>query len=116
MTAKTKMFHETCCRCGIVFGMPVCLRDTLLGDGSLYFYCPNGHRLHYPGVDREQELSSQLSFTRDRLTSLRESNEYLKRRLAATQGVVTKMRNKIHAYRDAVGECERLDDGRWSSD
>jgi hypothetical protein len=41
------MITETCCNCGVAFGIPSDLHRRLQNDPDKWFYCPNGHRQHY---------------------------------------------------------------------
>jgi hypothetical protein len=52
------MVTETCCNCGVVFGMPSDLAEVLQNDPNKYFYCPNGHSQHYM-KSREQRLREE---------------------------------------------------------
>lgn len=40
------MYTETCCVCGIPFGIPETIQKARLADGKK-FYCSNGHGQHY---------------------------------------------------------------------
>lgn len=40
------MYTETCCVCGVEFGIPETIQKARLVDGKL-FYCPNGHDQYY---------------------------------------------------------------------
>lgn len=52
------MATETCCNCGVLFGMPLPLQETFQNDPDKYFYCPNGHSQHY-SESTEQKLRKE---------------------------------------------------------
>lgn len=60
------MVTESCCDCGVVFGMPSDLQEQLRSDSNKWFYCPNGHRQHY-SVSTETKLRKELEAERNRL-------------------------------------------------
>lgn len=47
------LVEETCCNCGIVFGIEEELRDQRHEDGR-EFYCPNGHAQHFVESSEDQ--------------------------------------------------------------
>lgn len=54
-----KTFHivtETCCACGVLFGMEERYRQQRLTDHAL-FYCPNGHPQNYTGKSHKEQLA-----------------------------------------------------------
>lgn len=53
------LFVETCCNCGIPFGIENNLRDQLYENGNL-FYCPNGHAQHYGKRDTLEKQIKKL--------------------------------------------------------
>jgi hypothetical protein len=94
--------HETCCRCGVEFGMPKALRDVRLADHG-NFYCPLGHPQHYTAgkteVELEREKRERAEADRDfwmrEEAAERERAEAEKRRHAATKGQLTKAKKRI---------------------
>lgn len=46
-TETITMVTETCCNCGVAFGIPRDLQQQFKNDESKWFYCPNGHKQHY---------------------------------------------------------------------
>lgn len=60
--------HINCAECGIDFCMPTAHHQRLR-ESHETFYCPNGHRNHYPGkTDKEKRIETlerQLKWARD---------------------------------------------------
>lgn len=53
---------ETCCNCGVVFGLESNYQNSLR-ETHAWFHCPNGHRQHYTGEsdqDKANRLQRQL--------------------------------------------------------
>ncbi len=85
---------ETCCRCGIDFGVPKDFSDAAQKDSNKWFYCPNGHRQHYTtskAVRLQRQLDSALSRERDLGYRL----EHTRRSRAALKGQVTKIKRRV---------------------
>lgn len=120
--AKTISFTEQlifevihCAHCGCPFG----LTDDLVGrrrkDGTV-FYCPHGHDNYYtPGPTPAQKLKAlqdQLDQQKVRLSQTeadakwqKSRAENLDRRLSATRGVVTRIKNRVK--NGICPECNR---------
>ena len=60
------MITVSCCRCGVIFGMPSDLNQAFLDDSTKYFHCPNGHNQHYSESTSER-LKKELAKTKERL-------------------------------------------------
>ncbi len=102
-TEEIVMVRETCCSCGIVFGMEKNYRDELKDTGNS-FYCPNGHGQHYT-----ESTEKKLEEAKKALKSARESEEWwkgraeshakeaesVKRMLRSTRGQLTKTKKRI---------------------
>lgn len=91
-----------CCNCGVVFGVPLGMRDNLR-ETKKQFFCPNGHPQSYhqneaDRLRRERDLLAQRIAQKDdeiaRQKSLRESAE---RSAAAMRGQVTRLHNRAKA-------------------
>lgn len=96
---------ETCCKCGVTFGLTDRFRDEHVENGK-DFYCPNGHPQHYTTSLAAQLKEAQAKAEREREWAKRYADMYhgeqrrhgaTERRLAATKGVVTKMKNRAKA-------------------
>jgi hypothetical protein len=91
---------ETCYKCGVRWGM----LDRFVSErreDSNSFYCPNGHSQAYveSQVDKlrgklNREIASH-DRTRTREREQRDRKEHVQRRLSATQGVVTRVKNRV---------------------
>lgn len=101
---------ETCCNCGITFGITKGFKDKRLSDGKS-FYCPNGHSQYYTKSDaqRIKDLQKQIAAERENATWWANQAKSKARSLSATRGQVTKIKNRI-----ADGYCpccnHRFDD------
>lgn len=109
-TVITTLIPETCCSCGVLFGLEQDHRNTLLRSQE-FFHCPNGHPQHFTGASPEaikaKRLQEQLERTEQSLALARASTAHeVKRRQAAERsksahrGVVTRMKRRI-----AAGRC-----------
>jgi len=49
---------SVCSECGVVYALPCHFRETRLEDHAT-FYCPNGHRQHFPGKSTEEEREEE---------------------------------------------------------
>ena len=92
---------EYCCKCGIAFGLDKQYRAERLNDQG-DFYCPNGHNQHVvreSDAAKAKRLADQL--TRERaahdqaVARWRERTDAAERRLSATRGVVTRIKNRV---------------------
>jgi hypothetical protein len=109
-----------CGGCGVAFAMPESLYRECLRNGRS-FYCPNGHERQFTETVEQQlkEAQRELAKTARRLelkeTTIREiqeEREAVGRRLSATRGVVTKLKNRAKAglcpcCRRHFGELQR---------
>lgn len=93
----------TCPRvgCGLTFGVPIAWTARRREDHAT-FYCPNGHSMSYTGendAEKAKRLTDQL--TRERaahdqtVARWRERTDSAERRLSATRGVVTRIKNRV---------------------
>lgn len=103
---------ETCCVCGIAFGIPSDTRKHRLDDHG-YFYCPNGHSQHYTGKTEAEKLREQLAskdreiaaqksrvtYWSDQHSAVAAQKSAVERSLRATKAVVTRTKKKIVAGR-----------------
>jgi hypothetical protein len=103
-----ELIPETCCNCGIVFGMPDGLLEQRVKDGKS-FWCPVGHGMSYT---KKETLEQELEATRDTLarqrnaTALaRAAEDAERRRHAATKGHLT--RTKRRANGGVCLDCKR---------
>lgn len=92
-----------CCACGVVFGLEAGYRKQRLNDHKDWT-CPNGHPQHYTGETEADTLRKQLERTkqeaewaRERARGEERRAQHAERRLAATKGVVTKMKKRVGA-------------------
>lgn len=95
----------TCCHsdCGITFAVPSWWSQKRHEDHD-YFYCPNGHRQHFPSKSREEILAERLEARERELVSARAYQDQLKadrdakeRQLISQKGATTRLRNRARA-------------------
>lgn len=91
-------FEVLTCSCGATYALP---KDFLAQrrDDHNAFYCPNGHRRHYPQMSDEEKLKKQLEhcqmdrdFWQDGHSDERNRRRGVERSRAALKGVITKMK------------------------
>lgn len=105
-TVQAVLTTITCSECGIAFGVPEHWRSTKRSDHST-FWCPNGHRQHYPGQSEAERLKSELEverrrheFTRNDRDAQRGRADRIEKRRQAQKGITTKLKRRI-----AAGRC-----------
>lgn len=95
-------YEITCYKCKVPFQIAEG-HYTRLKASEETFYCPNGHPQHFCESEatllrRERDrLKQQLAQRDDALTHRREQQAQTERKLAATKGVVTRLRNRVGA-------------------
>ena len=97
---EVTLIAETCCTCGIPFGMPDYHQKKLKQKGG-DFYCPNGHGQHYTNPEIP-ELKKRLKAAEEGKQLYKQwyqaeqsDHDYTRRRLSATKGVLTKTKKRI---------------------
>jgi hypothetical protein len=81
-----------CCPvCGVLYAVPERLLTDARRRPTIYWCCPNGDELHFPGKSPEQEAKE----ARNALARERARHDQTAASLRATKGVVTKMRKRI---------------------
>lgn len=99
-----QIVKETCCNCGIVFGMSESFKELKLKNGES-FYCPNGHGQHYTNKETKEEkliaevkrLKESRDFYENENRKNRDRYELQRRKTASQKGQRTKMMNRIKA-------------------
>lgn len=98
------MSWNTCCKCKCQMWIPDALNEAALAArNKIAFFCAYGHEQYY--IEGESE-ETKLRRERDRLTQRlaekddaikyqREAREAAERRLHATRGVVTRIKNRV---------------------
>lgn len=101
MTLGLDCVTITCCEsaCGITFAVPATWHRERHRDHS-WFYCPNGHRQHYPGKSDVERLRERAERAESNAQRERERAERQTRSAVALRGVVTRTKNRI-----AAGKC-----------
>lgn len=88
-----ELIPQTCCDCGIVFGLPDGLAAQRLKDGKM-FWCPVGHSQHFT---RKRTLEQELSGVRDDLAAQRQAMANERRSHTATKGHLTRTKRRANA-------------------
>lgn len=90
-----------CATCGIIMVLPASYARKRRADHES-FYCPNGHRQHFPQESEAEKLKKLLETERRWRTSsqdahqkTRERLELEQRRSAAARGQVTKIKKRV---------------------
>jgi hypothetical protein len=83
-----------CASCGMLFGITQTYLRKRLEDHK-GFYCPNGHANYFPQETEAERLRGQLEFARNRARGEERRREVAERSLAATKGVVTKLKKRV---------------------
>lgn len=98
ITQKFEVIY--CYSCKIPFAVPADVRRRWVENGGT-FWCPNGHNQHYTESD-VQKLRKQLEeanrsrdWYKQRQADERAARERTERRLIATKGAKTRLRNRI---------------------
>lgn len=100
------MGHQiTCYKCRCEYVLPDELYTAAKRSPDIYFWCPYGHQAHYPEGETEADklrrerdrLTQRLAQKDDEIAWQRKHREETERRLSATKGVVTRMRNRVGA-------------------
>jgi len=87
--------------CGITFAVPQRWREQKQKDHST-FYCPNGHPRAYHGESAEEKLrrdrdllAQRVAQRDDEINRQRDMRHGVERRLSATKGIVTRIKNRV---------------------
>jgi hypothetical protein len=99
-TATIEFVAQVCGACGTHFGMPRELYDRALETGEDW-YCPRGHCRHFTKSEN-QKLRDELAREKHRAEQARawaqdesRRKDVYHRRLNATKGVVTRIKNRV---------------------
>jgi hypothetical protein len=108
-TVNVQMKTETCCTCGVVFGMPADLQEQFR-ERKNSFYCPNGHSQHYTAENLTEQLQQarvELAKAQNSAAFWRNDADYKAAELAkkAAELEKTKKAAANAAKRTAAGVC-----------
>jgi len=87
---------ETCCDCGVTFGLTDGFYKLRQRDGNSFF-CPNGHSQFYTNNDVKKinDLKKALKNVESDRVFWKEQAEEKGRSLSATRGQITKIKNRV---------------------
>lgn len=105
-TTWITLVGETCCVCGIAFGLGEDYQRQRRDDQKSW-YCPNGHHQHYTGPTEAQKLRDQLEEQKRRTESEREWRHAAERSVVAQRAQATRARNERDRIKTRVsnGAC-----------
>ena len=92
-TVYVTIVGETCCNCGIAFGMPDSFMRQKRRD-TTNFFCPNGHPQHY-AVSEVDKLRKQLELQKAATEYERARAQRIDRQLVASRGQITRTKNRV---------------------
>jgi hypothetical protein len=103
MTMSQMVQVGPCARCRTLIWLPTALYDAARHSPAITFYCAYGHSQHFPAGEseadklrRERDLLAQRIAQRDdEIARQRQMRETTERQLAATRGVVTRIKNRV---------------------
>lgn len=107
-TTTISMVTETCCNCGVCFGMTSDLKAEFQKDSNKWFYCPNGHKQHYSESESDR-LKKELAILREseeRQRQLRQNAEKnLSKERIERRKVKTRLKNVKERVANGVCPC-----------
>jgi hypothetical protein len=122
----TRLETTSCGVCGVPFAMPEDLLTRARQDKDEWFWCPNGHKLHY-SEDENSRLRRErdtLKLRRDSLaaalTHEQDQRRSAERSAAAFKGQATRMRKRIgkgvcpcchRSFKQVTAHMERMHPG-----
>lgn len=104
VAGAVRLVTETCYACGVLFAMPVELRQNRRETRDS-FYCPNGHGMAYT-VNEAERLRKELTMVRQTVEWEQERANRAEGSLRATKAVVTRMKRRAMAGACPFG-CHR---------
>ena len=83
-----------CVPCGVQFALTRSMERKLRRTKN-WFYCPNGHRIHFTGESDETRLRRELEAERRENNDLYYRLDHANRSRAALRGQVTKIKRRV---------------------
>lgn len=91
-----EIMSETCCECGLIFGMEKEYRQKLIDTGKS-FSCPNGHKQHYTNSIIPR-LEKRIKYLKGENKRLRANLAHAKASRAALKGHLTRAHNRTKTH------------------
>lgn len=91
---KIGMRTIVCAACGIVFAAPEKWVENRENDHKM-FYCPKGHRQHFPQESDKERLRRQLTSKKECCLRAELAVEHIKKSAVAYKGHVTRLKKKL---------------------
>lgn len=83
--------------CGIAFAIPDSLHRKANDDHATWFWCPNGHKIHFLGKSDRQRAEEKASDLERRLANAQEDTRATHASLVATKGHLTRVKRRADA-------------------
>lgn len=97
-TKTVTMVTESCCNCGIIFGMLSDFREVLTNDPNKTFYCPNGHGMSFR-KSKEQRLREEaeraLKMKENELANIAAAKVQLESQLKRSERDLKRLKNGV---------------------
>ena len=87
---ETGLEIHDCIHCGISFAVPTEFIESRREDHKT-FYCPNGHRMYYPQLNKEELLVRKLESCKISNKHYQEESRYFDYKARHYKGKVTKI-------------------------
>lgn len=102
-TVSGELVTKTCPVCGVIYAMPPEFDTWVRKAPFRNFYCPVGHRLHYPGKSDERKLRE----AEEALARERARHDQTAASLKAQRGATTRVKNERDRIKTRVahGVC-----------
>lgn len=101
MFFASEQYRRMCCsECGVTYYFPEDWATRAKQEGKSW-KCPNGHSQWYGEGENDKlrrerdQLKQRIAQKEDHIAHLRDSRDHTERRLHATKGVVTRIKNRV---------------------
>ena len=103
--AGDSVLEVMCCPvCGVIYAAPEALIDWSRQQPERWFYCPNGHNLHFPGKTEAQKLKEQLANEQELRASLRARLDQTEAEFRGTKAARTRFKNERDSLKRHAGD------------
>ena len=111
ITLQTAFYIQSCCTCGIAFGLPDTY-DTRLRDTHDLFYCPNGHPQSYRAksaadIERDKRILSEQRLEQAKAARLEAELDAAKARASAKRETAKRKKVERRVQCGVCPKCNR---------